>query len=66
MGRAPGAVAVVCGDVSLTYGELGGRVSRLARCLVAAGVGSESRVAVLMERSVDVVVVLLAVLRAGG
>ncbi|PHQ52169.1 hypothetical protein BLA24_09650 [Streptomyces cinnamoneus] len=66
VGRAPGAVAVVCGDVSLTYGELGGRVSRLARCLVAAGVGSESRVAVLMERSVDVVVVLLAVLRAGG
>ncbi|WP_420894496.1 non-ribosomal peptide synthetase [Streptomyces cinnamoneus] len=66
VGRAPGAVAVVCGDVSLMYGELGDRVSRLARCLVAAGVGSESRVAVLMERSVDVVVVLLAVLRAGG
>ncbi|QZZ33062.1 amino acid adenylation domain-containing protein [Streptomyces sp. ST1015] len=62
----PDAVALVCGEVSLTYGELDGRVNRLARWLVLRGVGVESRVVVGLPRSVDAVVALLAVLKAGG
>ncbi|MEW1780512.1 amino acid adenylation domain-containing protein, partial [Streptomyces sp. NPDC086777] len=63
---APGAVAVVCGDEEVTYGELDDRASRLAGVLVACGVGAESVVGVLLERSVDLVVALLAVWKAGG
>ncbi|MFJ5116146.1 amino acid adenylation domain-containing protein, partial [Streptomyces sp. NPDC088551] len=63
---SPGAVAVVCGDVSLTYAQLDARTDRLARVLAARGVGVESRVGLLLERSVDVVVAMLAVLKAGG
>ncbi|WP_178854910.1 non-ribosomal peptide synthetase, partial [Streptomyces acidiscabies] len=62
----PDAVALACGDVSLTYAELDARVNRLARLLVSRGVGVESRVAVALPRSIDVVVALLAVLKAGG
>ncbi|MFI6306129.1 amino acid adenylation domain-containing protein [Amycolatopsis thailandensis] len=62
----PGAVAVVAGGVRLDYGELDARAGRLARVLVASGVGPESVVAVLLERSADVIVTLLAVLKAGG
>ncbi|MFE2945185.1 amino acid adenylation domain-containing protein, partial [Streptomyces sp. NPDC059255] len=63
---SPGAVAVECGDVSLTYRELDARAEGLARVLCAGGVGVESRVGLLLERSVDVVVAMLAVLKAGG
>ncbi|MFJ9032816.1 amino acid adenylation domain-containing protein, partial [Streptomyces sp. NPDC102274] len=66
LAESPGAVAVVCGDVSLTYGELEARAGRLARVLVECGVGVESRVGLLLERSVDVVVAMLAVVKAGG
>ncbi|AGP53570.1 hypothetical protein M271_09795 [Streptomyces rapamycinicus NRRL 5491] len=61
-----GAVAVVCGEVALSYEELGSRSDRLARFLVGCGVGPERLVAVVMPRSVDLVMVLLAVLKAGG
>ncbi|MET7938418.1 amino acid adenylation domain-containing protein, partial [Streptomyces sp. NPDC005322] len=65
--RAPDAVAVVCGELGLTYAELNERANRLARLLVERfGVGPEVRVGVLMERSVELVVGLLAVLKAGG
>ncbi|WP_165968135.1 non-ribosomal peptide synthetase [Saccharopolyspora elongata] len=64
--RAPGATAVVCGGVSVTYGELNARANRLARCLVARGAGSESVVALALPRSVDMVVAVLAVLKAGA
>ncbi|MFJ8469203.1 non-ribosomal peptide synthetase, partial [Streptomyces swartbergensis] len=60
------AVALVSGDVELSYGELDARADELARVLVASGVGPESAVAVLMERSADLVVALLAVLKAGA
>ncbi|MFD3591009.1 amino acid adenylation domain-containing protein, partial [Streptomyces sp. NPDC058683] len=63
---SPDAVAVVCGNERLTYAELDERVSRLAGVLAARGVGAESVVAVMLERSVDLVVALLAVWRAGG
>ncbi|HEY2737000.1 MAG TPA: amino acid adenylation domain-containing protein, partial [Thermoanaerobaculia bacterium] len=54
------------GDLRLTYAELRRRVGRLARHLVACGVGPDVLVAVLLERSAELVVTLLAILEAGG
>ncbi|HEY5987733.1 MAG TPA: amino acid adenylation domain-containing protein, partial [Streptosporangiaceae bacterium] len=65
-GRAPDAVAVVCGDASLSYGELGAAAGRLARVLAARGAGPEQVVAVVMDRSVGLVTALLAILKAGA
>nr|AGS49328.1 long-chain-fatty-acid--CoA ligase [uncultured bacterium esnapd2] len=64
--RTPSAVAVECGGVELTYAELDERANRLARFLVSRGVGPEKFVAVMMPRSIDLVVALLAVLKSGG
>jgi amino acid adenylation domain-containing protein len=61
-----GAVAVLHGDARATYGELNSRANRLARALVRAGVGSESRVGVWGDRSIDMVAALLAVWKAGA
>nr|WP_308289725.1 non-ribosomal peptide synthetase [Streptomyces muensis] len=62
----PDAVAVVAGEETLTYGELNARANRLAHLLLRRGVGPEDRVAVFQERSTDLVVSTLAVLKAGG
>ncbi|MFJ8663640.1 amino acid adenylation domain-containing protein [Streptomyces sp. NPDC093795] len=62
----PDAVAVVGEDELLTYAELDAEADGLARRLRQAGVGPESRVLLLMPRSVRVVVAMLAVLKAGG
>ncbi|MEU8686800.1 amino acid adenylation domain-containing protein, partial [Streptomyces sp. NPDC048611] len=64
--RTPNATAVVCGAEQLTYREMDRRSDRLARHLIENGVRPESVVAVLMERSPDLVVALLAVLKAGA
>ena len=64
--RTPEAVAVVSGDTRVTYAELNARANRLARRLRALGVGHESMVGVLMQRSPEIVVAFLAVLKAGG
>ncbi|MFF4221221.1 condensation domain-containing protein, partial [Streptomyces nondiastaticus] len=64
--RTPGATALVFDDAELTYAELNARANRLARVLAEHGVGPESLVAVSMERSVELVVALLAVHKAGG
>jgi amino acid adenylation domain-containing protein len=64
--RSPERVAVVGRQESLTYGELERRSRLLAGALRRAGVGRERLVAVLLERSPELVVALLAVLRAGG
>ncbi|MFF2326473.1 MULTISPECIES: non-ribosomal peptide synthase/polyketide synthase [unclassified Streptomyces] len=63
---APDRVALVCGDVSLTYGELDGRANRLAHALMARGAGPERLVAVALPRSVELVVAILAVLKSGA
>src|SRR5690606_12142190 len=59
--RTPDAVAVVDGREEVTYAELDERASRLAGVLAERGVGAESVVGVMLQRSVDVVVALLAV-----
>ncbi|MFJ7281092.1 AMP-binding protein, partial [Kitasatospora sp. NPDC098663] len=64
--RTPDATAVVSGDLALSYRELDERANRLARLLAERGVGAESPVAVVMERSAELLVALLAVLKAGG
>ncbi|MFF3195077.1 non-ribosomal peptide synthase/polyketide synthase [Streptomyces misionensis] len=62
----PAAVAVTDGDVSLTYAELNARANRLAHALIARGVRPEQRVALVLPRSAEQVVAMLAVLKAGG
>ena len=62
----PGAPAVVMGHQALTYQELNRRANRLAHHLRALGVKSDTLVAVCLERSPDLVVALLAALKAGA
>ncbi|WP_405366031.1 non-ribosomal peptide synthetase [Kitasatospora sp. NBC_00039] len=64
--RTPDAIAVVCEDAAVTYRELDARANRLARALTAQGAGPEAPVAVLLERSIDLVTAVLAVVKAGA
>jgi amino acid adenylation domain-containing protein len=64
--RAPAALAIVSGHDEITYGELNERANRLAHYLRAAGVKPEDQVCILMERSVEMVLGLLGVLKAGA
>ncbi|MFE7774466.1 AMP-binding protein, partial [Streptomyces sp. NPDC057445] len=64
--KHPDAVAAVHGDVRWTYGELNARANRLARALLARGLGREDVVAVVMERNLDWLASVLAVFKAGG
>ncbi|HEX8149651.1 MAG TPA: amino acid adenylation domain-containing protein [Pyrinomonadaceae bacterium] len=64
--RTPDAVALRSGADELSYRELNERANRLAAYLAARGVGLEDRVGLLLERSVGMVVSLLAVLKAGA
>jgi fengycin family lipopeptide synthetase B len=64
--RTPLAVAVVCNDRAISYAELDRRANQLAHWLCACGIGPEQRAGVCLERSIELVVALLAVLKAGG
>ena len=62
----PQATALVCGDDALDYGELERRANRLAHRLIELGAGPEVVVGVALERSVEMVVALLAVMKSGS
>jgi amino acid adenylation domain-containing protein len=64
--RAPDAVAAVFKDTQLTYGQLNDRANQLARHLQKLGVGPGALVTVCVERSLEMVVGLLGVLKAGA
>ncbi|CAI8756612.1 Arthrofactin synthetase C [Pseudomonas sp. IT-93MI4] len=64
--RTPWAPAVVADEQQLTYAELNARANQLARHLRELGVGPDARVALCVERGLDMVVGLLAILKAGG
>jgi hypothetical protein len=64
--RRPEAVAVEDGGQRLSYGELEERSNQLAHYLAALGVGPGIRAGVFLERSVEMIVALLGVMKAGG
>ncbi len=64
--QRPEAPALRCGNESLTYRELNSRANQLARHLVSWGARAEMLVAITLERSVDLVVALLAVMKTGA
>lgn len=64
--RTPDAEALECGGRLLSYRELNGRANQLARYLRKRGIGPERRVGVCMERSPEMVIGLLAILKCGG
>ncbi|HEU0079144.1 MAG TPA: condensation domain-containing protein, partial [Longimicrobiaceae bacterium] len=64
--RTPHALAVLHGEDRLTYAELELRAGRLAARLHALGAGPEARVAVLLDRSVELLVAILGTWKAGG
>jgi amino acid adenylation domain-containing protein/non-ribosomal peptide synthase protein (TIGR01720 family) len=64
--RTPGQIAACCAGRQISYRALDRRAARLAGRLRARGVGAESLVAIRMERSLELLVAVLAVLKAGG
>jgi non-ribosomal peptide synthetase component F len=64
--RTPEALAVVLNDEEVSYVELNERANQLAHCLRAKGVGPEELVGICVERSVEMVVGLFGILKAGG
>ena len=64
--RSPQRTAVSCNGVSLTYQQLNDRANQLARRLAAVGVGPDVLVGLAAERSVELMVALLAIHKAGG
>ncbi len=64
--RTPDSVAVVAGDLQLTYRELNQRANQLAHRLRKLGVGPDVLVAVCAERSLELVIALLGSIKAGG
>jgi amino acid adenylation domain-containing protein len=64
--RTPNAVAIITHEDQLSYQDLNRRANQLARDLQRQGIGAELRVAILMDRSLDMFVAVLAVLKAGA
>ncbi len=64
--RTPGSVAITCAGTMLTYEQLNKRANRLAGYLVHLGVTQNTIVGINLERSVDMLVAVLGVLKSGG
>jgi amino acid adenylation domain-containing protein len=64
--ECPHRIAVDCDGRTLTYRELDTEANRLAHHLIALGVGPETPVCVMLDRSLELLVALLGVLKAGG
>ncbi|PBQ06236.1 non-ribosomal peptide synthetase, partial [Pseudomonas syringae] len=64
--QQPQALALVCGDERVTYAELNERSNQVAHALLSLGIAPDDRVAICVERSVEMVVGLLGILKAGG
>jgi len=64
--RTPDSVAVLYEGAQLSYWELNARANQLARYLLSLGVGPEARVGLCLERSPEMVIGLLGVLKTGG
>lgn len=64
--RTPDDVAIICGDQELRYQELNGRANQLARHLRGLGVGRDALVGIYLNRSIDLLVALLGVAKAGA
>ena len=62
----PEAIALVFGETTLTYADLNRQANRMAHLLISFGIGPENIVAVAIPRSVETVVSLLAILKAGA
>ncbi|BCS19536.1 non-ribosomal peptide synthetase [Aspergillus puulaauensis] len=65
--RLPNRTAVVQGNMALTYAELNERANQLAQYVQrVVGIGAEDKVALLLEKSIDMIICILAVWKAGG
>ncbi|MCF5455205.1 non-ribosomal peptide synthetase, partial [Pseudomonas syringae] len=64
--QQPQALALVCGDERVTYADLNERSNQVADVLLSLGIAPDDRVAICVERSVEMVVGLLGILKAGG
>ncbi|MEH2213792.1 non-ribosomal peptide synthetase [Nostoc sp.] len=64
--KTPDAVALIFNNQHLTYRDLNNRANQLAKHLQSLGVGTEILVGICIERSLEMVVALLAILKAGG
>lgn len=64
--KAADRIALVFGDHAITYGELNARANQLAHLLRAMGIGAEARIGVCVERSPEMIIAVLAVMKSGG
>ncbi|HZN09151.1 MAG TPA: amino acid adenylation domain-containing protein, partial [Pyrinomonadaceae bacterium] len=64
--RTPQKIALACGDERITYSELNRRANQLAHYLANYGAGEETRIGIYIDRSIEMIVALLGVLKAGA